>query len=49
VITTALSATELDRAEPRLYARLLDRRTCSMVVLTAPAYRGAARRRPSRH
>jgi DNA replication protein DnaC len=48
VITTALSADELGKAEPRLYARLLDRRVCVFVAFTAPPFRGSSRRRAPR-
>lgn len=39
VITTADS---LDEIDPRLRARMLDRRVCRIVVITAPPYKGLA-------
>ncbi len=41
VITTAQPMEELD---PRLRSRMLDTRLCMIFAITAPAYRGAARR-----
>ncbi len=43
--TVITSADDLDEIDPRLRARLLDRRLCTIQPITAPAYRGGRARR----
>ncbi len=43
--TVITSADDLDEIDPRLRARLLDRRLCMIQPITAPAYRGGRPRR----
>jgi DNA replication protein DnaC len=48
IITMAMTIEELEKNEPHLVSRMLDRRICTVFGITAPAYRGAPRSgRPS--
>jgi DNA replication protein DnaC len=44
VITMAKTLEELEKNEPQLVSRLLDRRLCKIIGITAPGYRGAPRK-----
>jgi DNA replication protein DnaC len=47
VITMAMKLEELDKTEPQLVSRMLDRRLVTVFVITAPAFRGLPKDSPT--